>query len=617
MCGIFGIISQQKNILPTLLKGLEQLEYRGYDSVGIAFLDKRDLKRLRAVGRVENLLQDASIYESSVGIGHTRWATHGGVSVENAHPHQSGHLMIVHNGIIDAYDEHKQRLQRVGYQFESETDTEVLAHLLHEATQRCGSLLEAVKEMIATISGNYAFLVLDQNNPAELIATAQGCPLIIGLGEKSHYIASDIAAIISETNRLLYLEKGDLAILRAGGEPTLFDYQGVELSSAAIDSKIKISDLTLERLDIGHYQHFMLKEIFEQPMVLENTMAKTMKEADQNPFSPALFGDRAEALFPQIKRIQILACGTSYFAGMVAKYWFEEIAKIPTLVEVSSEYRYRTPIVEADTLVITISQSGETLDTIEALKHALELGAMGSLSICNVKESVLPRMSDCYFYTEAGIEVGVASTKAFTTQLMGLFILANSIAMSQGRLSSQNRDRHLQMMRELPAMIIQSFNCQELASQWGTLFLEVTSALYLGRGIHYPIAAEGALKLKEISYIHAEAYPSGELKHGPLALVDDQMPIIALLPDDALFEKVRANLHEVLARKGQLFIITDSKIPLDDLKGAHIMHLPEVSDLLSPILFTIPIQLIAYYAALQRGEDIDKPRNLAKSLTVE
>ncbi len=617
MCGIFGIIHREQNILPTLLTGLERLEYRGYDSVGIAFLEDAELKRIRAIGRVQNLLQEAQPHSSHIGIGHTRWATHGGVSVENAHPHHSGNLMIVHNGIIDAYEEHKKRLVSQGYQFESETDTEVLAHLLHEAYQQhvgeTDRLVETVKTVISQVSGNYALLVIDQNDDQTIVATAQGCPLILGLADDATYIASDVAAIISETNRLLYLEQGDLVVMQAGDIPFFRDISGNLLCASEITNRVKISDLSLEKLDIGHYDHFMLKEIFEQPQVIE----KTAFSALENEFNASLFGENANTIFPQVKRIQILACGTSYFAGLVAKYWLETIAKIPTHVEISSEYRYRDILMEAGTMVVTISQSGETLDTIEAMKHALENGAFASLAICNVKESVLPRTSDCYFYTEAGIEVGVASTKAFTTQLVALFILANSLAKITHRLTALELDKNFQILRELPAMIVQSFNCQETASQWGTLLLNAKSALYLGRGIHFPIAAEGALKLKEISYIHAECYPAGELKHGPLALVDDNMPIIALLPDDALFEKVRANLHEVLARKGKLFIITDSKVVLDDLKGAHIMHVPEVSDALSPILLTIPVQLVAYYAALERGEDIDKPRNLAKSLTVE
>ncbi len=613
MCGIFGIVSQEKNILPTLLKGLEQLEYRGYDSVGIAFLSQDKLQRLRAVGRTQNLLTEAANYQSSIGIGHTRWATHGGVSVENAHPHQSHNLMIVHNGIIDDYETHKRRLREKGYQFNSETDTEVLAHLLHEAQQQEKDLLAAVKSIIATISGNYAFLVIDEHNPSQIIATAQGCPLIVGVKEDVTYIASDIAAIVSETNRLIYLNAGDLLVMEAGHIPYFRTSDGIELTTDEIKERVRITDLTIEKLDIGTYEHFMLKEIFEQPAVIE----ATAKPAFHTQFSPEIFGEKAPEIFSQLKRIQILACGTSYFAGLVAKFWIEAFAKIPTSVEISSEYRYRDIIMEEDTLIITISQSGETLDTIEAMNHAKENGAMATLSICNVKESVLPRTSDCRFYTEAGIEVGVASTKAFTTQLVALYILANSLAKHRKTLDQLTLLDHLQKLHELPAMIIQSFNCQEDASQWGTLLIEAKSALYLGRGIHFPIAAEGALKLKEISYIHAESYPAGELKHGPLALVDEHMPIIALLPHDDLFEKVRANLHEVLARKGQLFIITDNKEPLDDLKGAHIMHVPEVSDSLSPILLTIPVQLVAYYAALVRGEDIDKPRNLAKSLTVE
>ncbi len=613
MCGIFGIVSQEQNILPTLLKGLERLEYRGYDSVGIAFLEDEKLERIRAVGRVQNLLADAEGHKSAIGIGHTRWATHGGVSVSNAHPHQSHHLMIAHNGIIDAYEEHKKRLMSIGYTFESETDTEVLAHLLHEATLTHSNLVDAVNHVIKSVTGNYALLVLDQNDPSQIVATMQGCPLILGLKENATYIASDVAAIISETNRLLYLEKGDLVVMNAGNLGLFTNQAGHTYSQAELEAKVKISDLSLEKLDIGHYKHFMLKEIFEQPFVIE----KTAEKALQNEFDASLFGDKAATIFPQVKRIQVLACGTSYFAGLTAKYWLESIAKVPTFVEISSEYRYRDVLMEEGTMIVTISQSGETLDTIEAMKHALENGVFASLAICNVKESVLPRTSDCRFYTEAGIEVGVASTKAFTTQLAALFILANSIAKARGILKAEALSKNVQRLRELPAMIIQSFNCQELASQWGTLLLEAKSALYLGRGIHFPIAAEGALKLKEISYIHAESYPAGELKHGPLALVDEQMPIIALLPHDALFEKVRANLHEVLARKGKLFIITDSQVALDDLKGAHIMQVPEVCDALSPILLTIPVQLVAYYAALARGEDIDKPRNLAKSLTVE
>ena len=613
MCGIFGAISHKHNILPTLLNGLEQLEYRGYDSAGIAYLSEQQLKRIRAIGRVENLRQDAQNQESHIAIGHTRWATHGGVSVENAHPHQSDHLMIVHNGIIDAYEEHKKRLIQRGYHFTSETDTEVLVHLLHEAMQSTSDLLQAVKQVVQNVTGNYALLVMDENDTTSLIATMQGCPLILGLKEDTTFIASDIAAIISETNRLIYLEQGDCVVMKAGEIAYFSNQAQQQLTQDEILAKIQISDLSTEKLDIGHYEHFMLKEIFEQPHVIEKTALKALTSE----FNPTLFGEKANTIFPEVKRIQILACGTSYFAGMVAKYWLESIAKIPTLVEISSEYRYRDVLIEDGTMIVTISQSGETLDTIEAKKHAESLGAFASLAICNVKESVLPRTSDCCFYTEAGIEVGVASTKAFTTQLTALFILANAIAKSQNRLETTLLHNNLQILRELPAMIAQSFNCQETASQWGTLLLNAKSALYLGRGIHFPIAAEGALKLKEISYIHAESYPAGELKHGPLALVDDNMPIIALLPHDQLFEKVRANLHEVLARKGQLFIITDSKVPLDDLKGAHIMHVPEVSDALSPILLTIPIQLVAYYAALMRGEDIDKPRNLAKSLTVE
>ena len=613
MCGIFGAISHNHNILPTLLKGLEQLEYRGYDSAGIAFLDDNQLTRIRAVGRVQNIIEEATQFQSHIGIGHTRWATHGGVTKENAHPHQSDHLMIVHNGIIDGYEIHKKRLIEKGYTFTSETDTEVLAHLLHEASTTSPNLISAIRTVIANVAGNYALLVLDANDPDTLIATAQGCPLILGLKDDTTFIASDIAAIVPETNRLLHLEQGDLVVMQAGNLPYFTNQAGVELSPAEIESKVHISDLSVEKLDIGHYAHFMLKEIFEQPHVIE----KTAEAALNAQFDPALFGLKAPILFPAVKRIQILACGTSYFAGLVAKQWFETIAKIPTNVEISSEYRYRDILMEDHTLIITISQSGETLDTIEALKHAIAHNAFASLAICNVKESVLPRTSDCRFYTEAGIEVGVASTKAFTTQLAALFILANSLALAKEQLSTKQLEAHLQMLKALPAMIAQSFNCQERASEWGHLLLDAKSALYLGRGIHFPIAAEGALKLKEISYIHAESYPAGELKHGPLALVDDKMPIIALLPHDALFEKVRANLHEVLARKGKLFIITDSKEPLDDLKGAHIMHVPEVSDALSPILLTIPVQLVAYYAALVRGEDIDKPRNLAKSLTVE
>lgn len=607
MCGIFGAVSQNKNIIPSLITGLKQLEYRGYDSAGIAYLHGGYLERIRKVGRVSALESESQNKTSTIGIGHTRWATHGGVKEVNAHPHCSDHLAVVHNGIIDNFEAERAELIEAGYQFLSDTDTEVIAHRLHFEMAQGATLFEAVRLVGKRLTGAYAFVVLDEHSPDQLIALCKGCPLLLGFGEACTFIASDIAAILSETEQVLYLEEGDLIAFTAREILRCETLTGQKVSRETF-----ISDLSLEALELGNYQHFMQKEIFNQPDVLQGMLQNILSRG----FVADLFGREADAIFPKVKRIKILACGTSYFAGKVAKTWFETLAKLPTDVEISSEYRYRERLVESGEMVITLSQSGETLDTIEALKHAKVSGVMASLSICNVRESVLPRMSDCVFYTNVGVEVGVASTKAFTAQLVALFVLANTLANVQHCLDSAQLSEHLKALKTLPSEITQALLTEERLKTFATQIARREHALYLGRGMFYPIAEEGALKLKEISYIHAESYPAGELKHGPLALVDESMPVIVLAPNDALLEKIRGNMHEVSARGGELFVISDGG-DFSDVDADHTFTLPATHPLLRPIVFTIAVQLLAYHVANIRGEDIDKPRNLAKSLTVE
>lgn len=610
MCGIVGAVGS-RNIVPVLIEGLSRLEYRGYDSAGVAVLDGASIKRVRAVGRVAEMQQKANAEHLSgqVGIGHTRWATHGGVTESNAHPHVSrGEIAVVHNGIIENHDEQRSRLKSLGYVFESQTDTEVIAHLIHYYHAQGFALLAATQKAVAELTGAYAISVVCINSPDTMVCARQGCPLLIGLGEGENFIASDVSAVLSVTRRVIYLEDGDVAEIRREGV-TIFDLDGKK-----IERTIHLSDVSLASMELGPYSHFMQKEIHEQPRALTDTIEAVIDDAG---FSPALFGKDAAAVFSQIDSILILAAGTSYYAGLTAKYWLESLAKLPTSVEIASEYRYRDSVPNPKQLIVTISQSGETLDTMEALKHAKALGQELTLAICNVQESAIPRASRLIFYTRAGAEIGVASTKAFTTQLVALFTLAATLANQRGLLTPDQVRGQLDALRYLPGSVQYALNLEPQIREWAKAFATKQHALFLGRGMHYPIALEGALKLKEISYIHAEAYPAGELKHGPLALVDKDMPVVVIAPNDALLEKVKSNMQEVRARGGELFVFADLDSHFSASEGVHVIRTPRHVGVLSPILHTIPVQLLAYHAALLRGTDVDKPRNLAKSVTVE
>jgi glutamine---fructose-6-phosphate transaminase (isomerizing) len=609
MCGIVGAVANE-NVVSILIEGLSRLEYRGYDSAGIAILDG-DIKRVRAVGRVSEMQAKAESEQLSglAGIGHTRWATHGGVTENNAHPHVSrDEIAVVHNGIIENHDEQRDRLIALGYIFTSQTDTEVIAHLIHYYHDQCESLLSSVKHAIRELKGAFAISVISIKEPNSMIAARQGCPLLIGLGEKANFIASDVSAVLAQTRKVIYLEDGDVAALTAN-TVTIWDKSNTE-----IERKVHVSDVSLASLELGPYAHFMQKEIHEQPRALTDTIEALIDDAS---FSPALFGDGAETIFKQIDSVLILAAGTSYYAGLTAKYWIESIAGLPTNVEIASEYRYRVSVPNPKQLIVTISQSGETLDTMEALKHAQSLGQEQTLSICNVQESALPRASKLIFYTRAGAEIGVASTKAFTTQLVALFTLAVVLSKQRGKVSKIDEDGYLDALRHLPVSVQYALNLEPQIIEWAKRFGDKEHALFLGRGVHYPIAMEGALKLKEISYIHAEAYPAGELKHGPLALVDSNMPVVVIAPNDTLLEKVKSNMQEVKARGGVLFVFADADSHFTESEGVHVIRTPRHVGVLSPILHTVPVQMLAYHVALLKGTDVDKPRNLAKSVTVE
>lgn len=609
MCGIVGAVAN-RNVVSTLIEGLSRLEYRGYDSAGIAVLNSSGIERVRAVGRVAAMTDkaNASQLNGQVGIGHTRWATHGGVTESNAHPHVSnGELAVVHNGIIENHDAQREKLKKLGYEFTSQTDTEVIAHLIHYYHKDL-ALLAATQRAVAELTGAFAISVVSVKEPEHMITARLGCPLLIGLGEGENFIASDVSAVLSVTRRVIYLEDGDVADIRREGV-TIFGRNGVEVTR-----KIHVSDVSLASMELGPYAHFMQKEIHEQPRALADTIEALI---DDNSFSPALFGENATDVFKQVDSILILAAGTSYYAALTAKYWLESIAKLPTNVEIASEYRYRESVPNPRQLIVTISQSGETLDTMEALKHAKSLGQNLTLAICNVQESAIPRASQLVFYTRAGAEIGVASTKAFTTQLVALFTLAATLAKQRGLLSHEAEQSHLGALRQLAGSVQHALNLEPQIREWAKSFANKQHALFLGRGIHYPIALEGALKLKEISYIHAEAYPAGELKHGPLALVDSDMPVVVIAPNDALLEKVKSNMQEVKARGGELFVFADSDSHFTESEGVHVIRTPRHVGVLSPILHTIPVQMLAYHAALIKGTDVDKPRNLAKSVTVE
>lgn len=609
MCGIVGAVAN-RNVVSTLIEGLSRLEYRGYDSAGIAVLNSTGIERVRAVGRVSAMTEKAHELNLNgmVGIGHTRWATHGGVTESNAHPHVSkGELAVVHNGIIENHDEQRTRLKALGYEFTSQTDTEVIAHLIHYYHQT-QPLLAATQKAVSELTGAFAISVISVKEPEHMITARLGCPLLIGLGEGENFIASDVSAVLSVTRKVIYLEDGDVADIRRDGV-TILGRDGKEASR-----KIHMSDVSLASMELGPYSHFMQKEIHEQPRALTDTIEALI---DDNSFSPALFGENAQEIFKQLDSILILAAGTSYYAALTAKYWLESIAKLPTNVEIASEYRYRESVPNPKQLIVTISQSGETLDTMEALKHAKALGQNLTLAICNVQESAIPRASQLVFYTRAGAEIGVASTKAFTTQLVALFTLAATLAKQRGLLSVESEQEHLSALRQLAGSVQHALNLEPQIREWAKSFANKQHALFLGRGIHYPIALEGALKLKEISYIHAEAYPAGELKHGPLALVDSDMPVVVIAPNDALLEKVKSNMQEVKARGGELFVFADADSHFTASEGVHVIRTPRHVGVLSPILHTIPVQILAYHAALLKGTDVDKPRNLAKSVTVE
>ncbi|ULJ62791.1 glutamine--fructose-6-phosphate transaminase (isomerizing) [Wielerella bovis] len=614
MCGIVGAIrSANHNVVEFLTDGLKRLEYRGYDSSGIAVLMDGKIKRVRRVGRVANMetaAHDKGV-NGQIGIGHTRWATHGGVTEPNAHPHISGDkIAVVHNGIIENFEAERSRLRALGYEFESQTDTEVISHSVrHEYEQNGGDLFAAVQAACKRFHGAYAIAVMAQDNSQNMVVARMGCPLLVAFGEGETFIASDVSAVIAFTRQISYLEDGDVALLQAGSFVKL-----VNKHSEDVQREVKTSGLSLASLELGAYNHFMQKEIHEQPRAVADT-AEVFLDGG---FIPENFGANAPQVFQEIDSIKILACGTSYYSALTSKYWLESIAKIPTDVEIASEYRYRDVIANPKQLIITISQSGETLDTMEALKFAQSLGHQHSLSICNVMESALPRNSELVLYTRAGAEIGVASTKAFTTQLVVLFGLAVTLGRMHGLVSDEKLAAYTQELRELSGSIQHALNLEPQISAWAQKFAKKSSALFLGRGIHYPIALEGALKLKEITYIHAEAYPAGELKHGPLALVDENMPVVVIAPHDGLLDKVKANMQEVSARGGELFVFTD--LDSDYEGGAdniHIIRTPRHVGVLSPIVHTIPVQLLAYHTALARGTDVDKPRNLAKSVTVE
>jgi len=608
MCGIVGAIAR-RNVVPILLEGLKCLEYRGYDSAGIAVINGK-LERSRSPGRVAELaaLTEKQKLAGDIGIAHTRWATHGVPSERNAHPHISGGIAVVHNGIIENHDEIRRRLQQSGYRFESDTDSEVIAHLIHARLKEGGDLFAATRAAVAELRGAYAIAIVAEREPQHFVVARMGAPLLLGLGEGENFAASDAAALLQVTRNMIYLEDGDVAEVRLDG------VRICDATSKPVDRKVHVSELTADAVELGPYRHFMQKEIFEQPGAVANTLE--MVTGAQS-ISPQLFGVDAEKIFRAIDSVLILACGTSYHAGVVARYWIEALAGLPCNVEIASEYRYRASVPDPQALVVTISQSGETADTIAALNHAKSLGHQFCLTICNVPESTLLRLSDLRFLTRAGPEIGVASTKAFTTQLAALVLLTTVLAKLRNRMSAGQEGELIRALRHLPSALSHVLQVEPQIEQWASRFAKREHALFLGRGIHYPIALEGALKLKEISYIHAEAYPAGELKHGPLALVDSNMPVVAIAPNDALLEKLKSNMQEVRARGGELYVLADQDAHIAASDGVHVITLTDHAGMLSPILHTVPLQLLAYHAALARGNDVDKPRNLAKSVTVE
>ena len=610
MCGIVGAAAE-RNVVGILLEGLQRLEYRGYDSAGLTVLNaEQDLKRYRAVGKVQ-ALKDTCRAESpkgSIGIAHTRWATHGKPTQTNAHPHVSSDTVsLVHNGIIENHEALRQELTAQGYRFESETDTEVMAHLIHHLVAGCGDFRQGVTEALTRLEGAYAIAVQHRDFPDRLIGARQGSPLVVGLGIGENFIASDPQALRPVTDRFIYLEEGELVELTQS-EVSIFGGREGSVASRAVTL-----DSRDDAADKGTFRHFMLKEIYEQPNAIRNTLQGRI---GKNSILSQAFGVEAGLLFERTQAVQIVACGTSYYSALVAKYWVEALTGLICQVEIASEWRYRTVAVAPNTLFLTISQSGETADTLAALRQSKSLGYLGSLCICNVPNSSLVRESDLCLMTEAGTEIGVASTKAFTTQLADLLMFAMALGKYHG-LTPETESELVQALHDLPTRLEETLEVDQQVKAWAEQFIAKDHALFLGRGLHYPIAMEGALKLKEISYIHAEGYPAGELKHGPLALVDDQMPVVCVAPTDELLEKVKSNLQEVAARGGSLYVFTDHQADFSDLSETQVIILPTVHPMLAPIAFVLPLQLLSYHVAVLRGTDVDQPRNLAKSVTVE
>jgi glucosamine--fructose-6-phosphate aminotransferase (isomerizing) len=605
MCGIVGAAAR-RNIVPVLIEGLKRLEYRGYDSCGVATLAGGHLERLRSVARVADLSAqiEKKHLAAETGIAHTRWATHGAPVTHNAHPIFSrGELALVHNGIIENHDELRLELRAKGYAFETQTDTEVIAHLVHSLYE--GRLLDAVRRAVKRLAGAYAIAVVARREPHRVVGARAGSPLVVGVGAGENFLASDALALAGTTDQIAYLEEGDIVEVGLEGF-RVFDAGGREVRRA-----VKTVQTTGAAAELGPYRHFMQKEIFEQPRAVADTLVGV------DAIAPALFEDPKGKVLGDVESVLILACGTSYYSGLTAKYWIESLARLPVQVEVASEYRYRDSVPNPKALVVVVSQSGETADTLAALKHARSLGQKKTLAVCNVASSAMMRETRLRFLTHAGVEIGVASTKAFPTQLVALFLLALTLAKLGKRLSRNEERKHLRSLRHLPKAIAAALALEPQLMSWAGRFAKKEHALFLGRGLHYPIALEGALKLKEISYIHAEAYPAGELKHGPLALVTAEMPVVTVAPNDALLEKLKSNMQEVRARGGELYVLADADTRMSASEGVNVVRLPEHYGLLSPILHVVPLQLLAYHTALARGTDVDKPRNLAKSVTVE
>jgi len=610
MCGIVGAVAQ-RDIVPVLVEGLKRLEYRGYDSCGVAVHAHNGLQRVRSTERVTQLQAQIARehIQGCVGIAHTRWATHGAPATHNAHPHFSGRdpktprIALTHNGIIENHDGLRTQLQAAGYVFESQTDTEVIAHLIDHLYD--GDLLSAVQQTVVRLEGAFAIAVFALDEPQRVVGARQGSPLVVGLGQNAHFLASDALALAGSTDQIVYLEDGDIVDLQLT-QVRITDHAGQDVQRAAHTVHAYTA-----AAELGLYRHYMQKEIFEQPRAVSDTLQGIEH------ITPTCFGQDANTVFQDIDQVLILACGTSYYAGLTARYWIESLAAIPVTVEIASEYRYRDSVPHPRTLVVTITQSGETADTLAAIKHACALGMTQTLTICNVAASAMVRACKLAYITHAGVEIGVASTKAFTTQLVGLFLLALTLAQTRQRLSCAQEAEHLKALRHLPTAISAVLALEPQIMAWADRFARKEHALFLGRGMHYPIALEGALKLKEISYIHAEAYPAGELKHGPLALVTEHMPVVTIAPNNALLEKLKSNMQEVRARGGELYVFADSDTRIASSPGMHVIRMPEHYGHLSPLLHTIPLQLLAYHTACTRGTDVDKPRNLAKSVTVE